>query len=74
MAFHLELASVAFAARSIPASSVAKGQKTAGFPPATKKRRLTFGEEMIAGATARAAAQWVLFPMDLLKTRKQASV
>mmetsp|Transcript_23888 Transcript_23888/g.55559 ORF Transcript_23888/g.55559 Transcript_23888/m.55559 type:complete len:344 (+) Transcript_23888:170-1201(+) len=35
-------------------------------------RKLTFGEEMVAGACARAAAQWIMFPADAMKTLRQA--
>ena len=35
------------------------------------KRKLSFHEEMIAGALARAAAQCVMYPADVLKTLAQ---
>ena len=38
---------------------------------AVKGRRLSFGEEMVAGACARAAAQLIMFPADVLKTLRQ---
>lgn len=35
------------------------------------RRRLSFGEEMLAGACARAAAQLIMFPADAAKTLRQ---